>query len=808
KAGSHKYLVYAMLSVSAWVQGHESPASGKLDGDQRKALEKEAEQLVKAAMEMEGAVDWLWFYWGGKLNHLDRRAEAEALLEYALARFPDQGASYWELAFTKFGMGKIDEGVSLYDKGLHLSPYRAYDYLRFCGVLMGYGHTKKAFEVLERLFQLDPDYHSQLSGGSSIGTAGDMFDYLGRRELAQQFRALQSSDAIDQFRSWLSRHPQWEADPEANKQLVDLVKKLDLNAWQLWEAGKQFYAEKDLQQAEGLFKLAFELSPQDVGLLNNIGAHYIIHGDFDRAEKYWLLGLNQRPDNMLLSNLSLLYFFMGDYEKIRATLKTARTTYPNERFYYEMEALTNYFLNSADNSRWLFETVEKVVPGFMGVWDFLENMRAGEYSEAVCIWEGIDVHGIEVFLPLLQYYIAALVETGDNQAAYDALVSADRYGGYLYTILASHPVLEKFRETAAYERYMYNHFPEKFDSAAIEAYRDTLPSFPFQASFNRLMGLYHRYHKRYDAAIQYFLKSLETAPDNDAAKIYLADLYQKTGRIKEANAITPKELESDGLEAHWVAGSVYYHLNQGEKAERHFKEFVRQANDYRYPNNRVGAFYRIHGDFALAETFLQEDLRLHPDDKTFPPSDCRCETNLLKKDVRLHPTNLTARLNLALVYFFSDEKEKCYALLAESIRREPGQLSLQALLAFLHYFDDPAQAAPYFSQANALAPGFYQLWDEMEYMRANQYDQADQAWENASARFSDWWMEIVKYQYMLMKIRQGEMKRAMELLDELLDKEVFVNFQFYQTDTGLAPLRKIPRYKELMQHYFPGKNVK
>ena len=786
KSGPLKWRAYAMRSVIADMVGK---------GDESVAIMKEC-------LEIEGADEGPWYYLGSSLRGKGRLKESVEVLENAMILYPDKGASYWEMGLTKYEMGEIDEFIALHEKGIDMEPYRAFDYLRFIDKLLESGRYEKALEVIERLFQLDPAYHSKLSNASSLGTAALIFEHLGRKREALTFNTF-AIDSTGDFMKILSQAAEASDSTKTKESLQFVLNNFDLAPFQIMEIGQEFYLKKNPEFAELLFHAALEKAPNDLNLINNIGAWYIVHGDYIQAEKYWQLGKNTGNGHvMFYDNLFLLYFFDNEFEKAQQTLAKGKKLFPENNMLYEFEAILNYFWKYDENSKQQFERVEEKTKGFTKVWHFLEYIRKEQYPEAVQAFKEIDKQ-IETF-PIVHYYIGALQEVGDTQAITEVLHIYEHAGGIDYRLFTTHPFLESLRKSHHFQQYLRTHFPEKFDDILLNNLEE--PPFPYQANYNRLVGLSHRYFNKYDEAIKYFTKSLETEPDNAEANIYLADLYLKTARKNKAEDILPESMVSKGLEVNWVAAEVNYLLKHSKKAEHYFREFVKLANDKRYPNNRVGAFYKLHGEFDLAESFFHEDIRLHPDDKSFPPTDCRCETNLEKKDIRLHPTNLTSRLNLALVHFFSNNSEKSFAILEESIRQEPGQLSLQALLAFLHYIDNPETAAPFFSKANAMAPGFYQLWQELELMRSNQFEAADQAWESISKRFSDWWIEIVKYQYMKMKVRQGKMDHAILILEALLNKGVFVNYQFYKSDNELEEMRKMSKYQELIQVYFPEKS--
>jgi tetratricopeptide (TPR) repeat protein len=259
----------------------------------------------------------------------------------------------------------------------------------------------------------------------------------------------------------------------------------------------------------------------------------------------------------------------------------------------------------------------------------------------------------------------------------------------------------------------------------------------------------------------------------------LAEAYLMTGALEKARAVCPEGIESEVDTELLEAGKLLYMLNKKEAAKTQFEKYIAISNN-RNARGLVSQFYRNHGEFELGEQWIKASIQHNPD-------------------------YMGWRRNLARHYFFFGKKKKAFAILNEAKEIAPDDLNTLALIAILRYFDNPNTAQSYFEATGKVNPNFLKLWKGLELMRNNEFKSADNAYSDLANEFNTFWFEMVEYKYLQMKIRQGKKEKAIELLNEILIKAWFVNYQLLSTDKALDPIREFEGFKKLMRRYFPEK---
>ena len=120
--------------------------------------------------------------------------------------------------------------------------------------------------------------------------------------------------------------------------------------------------------------------------------------------------------------------------------------------------------------------------------------------------------------------------------------------------------------------------------------------------------------------------------------------------------------------------------------------------------------------------------------------------------------------------FFSDRKQEAFAVLGEAQKKMPNDLGYSALHATLLYYDQPQAAKVLVDELAKVEPLANAYWECLESMRKNSFEYADACWQTLSTWPSAMWLEMTKYKYLQMKVRQGEKDRAIQLLSEILEK--------------------------------------
>lgn len=194
----------------------------------------------------------------------------------------------------------------------------------------------------------------------------------------------------------------------------------------------------------------------------------------------------------------------------------------------------------------------------------------------------------------------------------------------------------------------------------------------------------------------------------------------------------------------------------------------------------IAIFYKDHGEPELAEP-------------------------LFKAALKCSPVFIYTYQPLSVLYFFSDRKQEAFAVLGEAQKKMPNDLGYSALLATLLYYDQPQSAKVLVDELAKVEPLANAYWECLESMRKNSFEYADACWQTLSTWPSAMWLEMTKYKYLQMKVRQGEKERAIQLLSEILEKDLFVEYRLIRTDPELDPIRDMEAFQKLMKAYFPEK---
>ncbi len=257
-----------------------------------------------------------------------------------------------------------------------------------------------------------------------------------------------------------------------------------------------------------------------------------------------------------------------------------------------------------------------------------------------------------------------------------------------------------------------------------------------------------------------------------------ADLATATDYYKKATVLSPERQQN------WINyGCTAYLSGQKEKADSIFNHYM-ALNTLAFGRlNDIGIFYKNHGEFKLAEPLFIAAIKQAP----------------------AVPEHLHIRRNLARLYYFFGKKQEAFAVLEEAKKIAPDDLNTTALVAVLRYFDEPATAKSYFDEIIRTTPEFSTAWDCLEAARKDDYEQATAAALKGRERFNAFWTDMIKYRYLLMRIRQGAKEEALMLFTEILEKGWFVEYQLFSTDPGLDPIRDMEDFQKLMNTHFPEK---
>lgn len=166
-----------------------------------------------------------------------------------------------------------------------------------------------------------------------------------------------------------------------------------------------------------------------------------------------------------------------------------------------------------------------------------------------------------------------------------------------------------------------------------------------------------------------------------------------------------------------------------------------------------------------------------------------------------------ATWNLAWVLFSTHRKQEALELLDTAIELQlskgnnaSSQTYLKGLFAY--YSGQPNESLRWFSEAAALDEKYQPLVQAVEKVMEADYAGASEHFEKAMEANPGG--DNIKYIFCQLKIGQGDYDSALDLLGKALAIGGRT-YDFMDNDPKLEPIRELPKYKDLMQQYFPEK---
>lgn len=104
----------------------------------------------------------------------------------------------------------------------------------------------------------------------------------------------------------------------------------------------------DLGDALESFEIAMTLAPDELSILNNIGAVHFRMADYEAAINYWQRLAGQQPRAQVFANLGTAYYFRRHYEQSAAQYQKASELNPND--YRYLGEIANVMYVSGDES--------------------------------------------------------------------------------------------------------------------------------------------------------------------------------------------------------------------------------------------------------------------------------------------------------------------------------------------------------------------------------------------------------------------------------------------------------------------------
>lgn len=225
-----------------------------------------------------------------------------SLLRQAAAKFPDFAPLQWGLGDALADAGLIEEAKPAFERTIELAPDKCEGYVSLADILIRTGDYSAAFEELKKGIRLDPYYKS------ARYTLGRALRGLGQLEEAErQLRLGTSGKKRNMEDAWGEHRMTY------NLTVSSMLGRSD----QLMNAGQ-------LDEALAILKRALSLDPDDLQILNQLAAAYLMGGQYDLAEEALLRAKLTDDANLgIYINLAACYLGMNKPNKALQAAKRA-----------------------------------------------------------------------------------------------------------------------------------------------------------------------------------------------------------------------------------------------------------------------------------------------------------------------------------------------------------------------------------------------------------------------------------------------------------------------------------------------------
>jgi len=227
-------------------------------------------------------------------------------------------------------------------------------------------------------------------------------------------------------------------------------------------------------------------------------------------------------------------------------------------------------------------------------------------------------------------------------------------------------------------------------------------SLHLNAEFYLQRGMQSLDRYRYDKALRYFRRAVETEPYNAVHHINLAGVLSETGDYESSNEILTHVLESldpNLTECYFYLANNYMNMDMLEQSEQALLKYLELDEEGFYLEDaeemleilsmELGRPVKVRSIRARQALFEHEQARMMLEEGKFSEA-----VLLLESLTRRHPGFMAARNNLALAYYYRGEMDKALQTVHDVLEDDPGNLhALCNLTIFMHQMDRHAEAA-------------------------------------------------------------------------------------------------------------------
>jgi tetratricopeptide (TPR) repeat protein len=301
-------------------------------------------------------------------------------------------------------------------------------------------------------------------------------------------------------------------------------------------------------------------------------------------------------------------------------------------------------------------------------------------------------------------------------------------------------------------------------------------------------------------AIEEYRLAIDNDPTSDYLNAGLAELYARTGRIKDAVLEAQDILKRDGnnLEAHRLLGRIYLRslgdMQSGTQSQEilklaieEYEEIVRLDPKSVEDHLLLGRLYRLNNDLVKAENEFKTGVKIQPDSEEAVTAlsilyNEEGDTSRALEVLNAFPEGArSAKLYSALGYTY--EQNKAYKKAIEGYQKavdldHDNLDSVRGLAQNLMNDNQPDAALVQYKVIAEADPSDAQTYMRMAeiYRRNGKLDEAQECLKKASAVVPES-LEL-KYNLAVIEDAQGKYDEAIALLNQLLQKTEHANGEY------------------------------
>jgi len=301
-------------------------------------------------------------------------------------------------------------------------------------------------------------------------------------------------------------------------------------------------------------------------------------------------------------------------------------------------------------------------------------------------------------------------------------------------------------------------------------------------------------------AIEEYRLAIENDPDSDYLNAGLAELYARTGRIKDAVEEAQDILKRDGnnLEAHRLLGRIYLRslgdMPSGTQSQDVLKLAIDQYEQIIKLDPKsvedhllLGRLYRLNNDLVKAESEFKTAVQIQPDSEEAVTTlsilyNEEGDTSRALEVLSAFPEQArTARVYAALGYTYEQNKQYKKAIEAYQEAVDLDHDNLDSVRGLAQNLLNDGQTDAALAQFKVIVdadPSDAQTYMRMAeiYRRNGKYDEASDDLKKASAIVPE--SLEVKYNIAVIAEAQGKYDDSIAILNQLLQKTEHPNGQY------------------------------